>query len=336
MKFIKYTAILFVLLFFLIAVFYFWATGSQYSEKDYSAVNEFDIATDYEVKDTFSLMTYNIGYLSDMTNNLAVERPESLFSTSFANISSIFDSYEPDFIAFQEIDFNSDRSYNQNQYKDIAKACGYGFGAKAINWDKNHVPFPYLPIRLQFGKILSGQAVLSKATIHSTDRLVLPKPESNPFYYNAFYLDRLAQLVWTQVGDDSLLIINVHFEAWDAPSREIQAEMVLEIYKIYEDLHPIVLTGDFNCSPPYSINANDETTISTLANYPSISSAILKDSYLLNPEAYFTFNSSKPYEKLDYIFYNNQYLNCIESEVIHSDLKISDHLPVYAKFVLFK
>lgn len=336
MKFIKYTITFLVSLFILITIFYFWAIGSQYPEKDYSAINEFENERDYEVKDTFSLMTYNIGYLSDMTNNLAVERPASLFSVSFANISSLFDSYQADFIAFQEIDFNSDRSYNKNQYEDIAKECGYGFGAMAINWDKNHVPFPYLPIRLQFGRILSGQAVLSKATIQSTSRLVLPKPESNPFYYNAFYLDRLAQMVWTQVGGDSLLIINVHFEAWDAPSREIQAEMVLEIYKKYENLHPIILTGDFNCSPPYSIDANDETTISTLINYPSISSVILKDRYLLNPKAYFTFNSNKPYEKLDYIFYNNQYMNCIESEVIHTNLKISDHLPVYAKFVLIK
>ena len=220
-----------------------------------------------------------------------------------------------------------------NQFEELAILGSFSSGATVVNWDKTYVPFPYWPVKYHFGEILSGQAVLSNASIISNERLVLPEPQSNPFYYTAFYLERLAQLVWIKTESDSLLLINVHLEAYDGPTREKPVNIVLEIFKKYENKYPVILCGDFNCTPPYSKNAYPEKTIDIILNYSGISSAISQSKYTLAPNDYFTFNSREPKEKIDYIFYNNKFLKCIESDVLHPEEEISDHLPVKATFV---
>lgn len=332
MKFIKTTtAILFVLVIAFV-VFYFWARRPLYNETEYSKILAFSDNGGRVIQDTFSIATYNIGYLSGMTNNLAVDRTQSLIESNQEKAVILLKDKEPDIVAFQEIDFNSKRTYDINQMEKLGKLTGFHSGAMAVNWDKQYVPFPYWPIKYNFGRMLSGQAVLSHSAILSNDFVVLPKPESNPFYYNDFYLERLAQLVWVPTKHDSLLIINVHFEAWDAPTRELQADIVLDIFKKYEQNHPVILLGDFNCTPPFAENAFPEKTIDVIMNHPSISTVITEEEYNIIPEHYFTFNSEEPNIKIDYIFYNNKYLDCLDADVIYEAGDISDHLPVWARF----
>lgn len=332
----KIISFFFLFLFVFVIAFYYWAKKANQSFNDYTEIVQFSNASRVPLKDTFSLMTYNIGYLSGMTNNLAVDMPEGLFVSNLKAANQLLIHSRADIIAFQEIDFRSSRSYFVNQFLELGEILKYFNGATAINWDKKYVPFPYWPFKYHFGEMLSGQAVLSHSGIISNERVVLPKPESNPFYYNAFYLERLAQLVWFKTSRDSLLVINVHFEAWDGPTRELQADIVLDIFKKYENDYPIILTGDFNCTPPYSENAFDEITMATLIQHPNISAAISQQQYEISPNLYFTFNSESPYEKIDYILYNNKYLSCYSSEVINPSVKISDHLPVFAKFVIIQ
>ncbi len=335
MKLLKKTlAYLMVFLVIFIIGFYFWAQRTIYPLENYSKTIQFSDLKNIPLPDTFSLMTYNIGYLCGMTNNLAVERPEELFASNLTFAKKLFEKTSPDIIAFQEIDFHSSRSYFVNQHQELGELGAFSNGATVINWDKQYVPFPYWPMKYHFGEMLSGQAILSHAKIVSNERIVLPKPKSNPFYYDAFYLDRLAQLIWIETLEDSLLVINVHFEAWDGPTRELQSEIVLEIFEKFEDDYPIILTGDFNCTPPYSHHAYNEKTIDVLLSYPSLSAAITKESYTQGPDKYYSFNSENPSEKIDYIFYNNKFLKCLEAEVIHPSEEISDHLPVFASFVI--
>jgi len=328
----KIISFFFVFLLTFIIVFYFWAKQANYSHKEYSEIIQFSYKNKLPLQDTFSVMTYNIGYLSGMKNNLAIDMPKELFASNLESANELIISTSADIVAMQEIDFHSSRSYFANQFIELGEKTGYSVGGTSVNWDKRYVPFPYWPFKFHFGEMLSGQAVLSNSPIISNERVVLPKPKSNPFYYNAFYLERLAQLVWVEKQGDSLLIINVHFEAWDGPTREKHAEIVLDIFKRYESDYPIILMGDFNCNPPYSVNALNEKTIATLINYPNISSAISQQQYNGSPELFFTFSSGSPYEKIDYIFYNNKYLSCYFSKVIHPKTEISDHLPVYARF----
>lgn len=319
----------------IVLIFYFWAKEAVFPESHYSQINKFSEAN-YARNDAFSIMTYNIGYLSGMSNNLPLKRSPSEFNTSMNRATALILDKDPQIVAFQEIDLMSNRSFYINQYEQIANRCHFSFGGTAVNWDKNYVPFPYWPVQYHFGKIYSGQAILSNFTILSNERLVLPQPESNTFIYNDFYLDRLAQICWLEMEKDSLLIINVHFEAWDGPTRERQTDIIISLYEKYEKKFPIILLGDFNCTPPYSKDAFDEYTINKLLEIPSLSSVVDESSYNKDPQAFFTFNSEAPVQKIDYIFYNKLFLTCIESEVLQEARDISDHLPLFARFELRK
>lgn len=315
-----------------LAIFYYWAQQPQNNSAEYNSIDPFS-APQVNFQDTIHILTYNLGYLSGMANNLAVELPESAIRENLKKVNYLISKQHIDILAFQEIDFNSNRSHHINQYQEIAQSCVFANGAMAVNWDKQYVPFPYWPIKYHFGSMYSGQAILSRLKILSNEIMILPKPESNAFYYNAFYLERLAQCVWVQNGKDSLLFINVHFEAWDKATRELQAEIVLDKYKTYEDKYPIVVLGDFNCRPPWDAGT-EEMTIKILLDHPGISMVTNADEYKSNPRFSYTFNSETPYEKIDYILYNNRYLGVIKSKVLQKAGEISDHLPLFASLVI--
>ena len=330
-KKIVFTIALFFSLFFI--VFFIWASGSSVPVKEYSGYLKQNSDKSQALSDTFSLITYNIGYLSGMTNNLAVERSEDLFTENMISLQSFLKEREADIVLFQEIDFDSKRSFQVNQFEEIARGIGFSQGAYAVNWDKKYVPFPYWPVSTHFGEILSGQAVITNSHLLSNERLVLPRSIENSFLYNAFYLDRLAQIVWLKFENDSLLLINVHFEAWDVATREKQAKIVIDLFDRYADNYPVILAGDFNSIPPYNQDAVAENTIRLIVEHPLISSAINALRYDKSPNSYFTFNSESPYEKIDYIFYNHKYLQCIDSQVLYPEKIISDHLPMEAMFI---
>ena len=76
---LKYFFAVSVGLFFILVGFYFWASSPNISFSNYNNTGEYDYESQVSNDSVLSVITYNIGYLSGMTNNLAVERPESLF-----------------------------------------------------------------------------------------------------------------------------------------------------------------------------------------------------------------------------------------------------------------
>lgn len=332
MKLLKICSFLILVILLLAAFFFLWGSQPNFSNSDYTGIHTRNIQKLYK-SDTISVMTYNIGYLSGMTNNIAVERPLELIVSNLEKSISLFDKLNPDIIGFQEIDFASKRTYFINQYDSLLNKSGFVSGAIAVNWDKKYVPFPYWPVEHHFSKMYSGQAIMSKFKVTENDRIVLLQPESNPFYYNAFYLDRLAQVSWLDFNDTKLLLINVHFEAWDGPTREKQASIVLELYRKYEKEFPVLLMGDFNCTPPFSSNAFGENTIQKIIDEPGLEMCLNQESFIINQSEHYTFNSAKPYNKIDYIFYSSRYFDCLESRVVDEAGEISDHLPVMARLV---
>jgi endonuclease/exonuclease/phosphatase family metal-dependent hydrolase len=325
-----------VFLFSLPVIFYFWASSGSLPENKRSEIFAYSdtIKEPPADRDVFTVMTYNIGYLSGMTNNRAVKRKKGLFEKNMKRFLQMLNKKKPDVIGFQEIDFHSRRSFYVNQMRTIAKKAGYKYGAAAINWDKHYVPFPYWPPSVHFGEMLSGQAVLSQWPILSAKRVVLQKPKNKPFYYNAFYLDRLVQAVKVKIKNRELMILNVHLEAFDRETRENQATKVLEIYRTFKDDYPVLLMGDFNCVPPGTeqkknfrdepeTNFSNEKTITFLLEEKSLKAAEL---------SFFTFPSDKPVRKLDYIFYNHEKIVLIK--VFAPEMDSSDHLPVVMQFSL--
>lgn len=322
-QFIRFLLITIVVLLIAIVAFYFWASSPQLSEKEYSKL----ITNNYEQKidndSIYSIVTYNIGYLSGMTNNLAVEKPKSLFDTNLKKVTKLFDSLNVDIIAFQEIDFAATRSFKVNQQNEIAK-LGYNYIAQAVNWDKTYMPFPYWPYATQFGNMLSGQSIISKYPLADHERIVLERVADDPFYRNAFYLERLAQVTKATIEDKEVVLINVHLEAFDKPTRAKQFKFVLELFKKYASQQPTILLGDFN-SPAQDSKA----LINQLFETPNIGNAAFNKDAIEN-----TFDSRKPNKRIDYIFYTKNSIEYLNGKVLTEFGQTSDHLPVYMEFRL--
>ncbi len=331
--FIRAIFILFAVLILSFIFFYFWAGSPFYPKSEYYKVSEFD----NKIKipgDTFSIMTYNIGYLSGIDNNLPTITP---FDTTYVHLKKaiqVLKTINPDFIGFQEIDFYSHRSHYMNQFDSIGRSAGFYNGAMAVNWDRKYVPFPYWPPSVQFGKLLSGQAILSKYKILDNTVIILPKPDSNPFYYNKFYLDRLIQTASVKIpGGKPLLIVNVHFEAFDKNTRENDSGILIQYLKNIPADQVYLLVGDFNSRPPYrGVSENDETTIHAILEF-GLKPAIDEEVYQTDPREFYTFNSESPVEKIDYIFYNPEKIEKIKAYVVKQMGSLSDHLPLYMKFI---
>ncbi|MBV6647513.1 MAG: endonuclease/exonuclease/phosphatase family protein [Cyclobacteriaceae bacterium] len=312
-----------------IVLFYFVGSSATLRKEEYNVVKTYTSARLDPAPDTLTVLTYNIGYLSGMTNNLGVSRSEELFSAHEARVVELLNDLRPDLAGFQEIDFESSRSLQTQQLDLIGESCGYANGFQSINWDKRYVPFPYWPPKHHFGKILSGQAIVSRTFLKMDQTIVLSKPVNAPFYYNSFYLDRLIQIADWSIGDQVVKVMNVHLEAFDLETRLIHAKVVKDLFESFSADMPVLLIGDFNSEPPYE-KEDDAMSIILRANH--ISSAISQEMYQDNPSIYHSFDSGEPFKMIDYILFNENFIKQVDARVVHEAREISDHLPVIMKF----
>lgn len=307
--------------FFALIGFYFWASSPNLPKTRYNEIKALEVPAQIQNDSVHSIITYNLGYLSGMTNNLPVEKPRSLFEQNMAKVIRALKKADADIISFQEIDFSANRSYYINQPEEIAK-LGYPFTGLTVNWDKKYVPFPYYPFSVHFGKMISGQSVLSKYKILEQKRIALDRDPDNPFYYDSFYLDRLAQVVKIKVRNETLVLINVHLEAYNPSTRAKQMQQIKKLYLQYYKDFPTILLGDFNSD----VNFPD-ASIKLLLNMPKTGCVAFDPTDSQN-----TFSSKTPEVRLDYIFYNEQFIKEISGKVLQQFEEASDHLPLLMKF----
>lgn len=322
------------------AGFYFWASsGASGGAESYAQTDRFLVKSTLlnggrasREPGVYCVMTFNIGYLSGMTNNTPVKTEPAFHQENLDTFLFLLGTVTPDIIAFQEIDFHSRRSHYVDQYREIAQRAGFPYGARAINWDKRYVPFPYGWPSSHFGPILSGQAVLSRHLIVSTERIVLEKPEDNPFYYNAFYLDRLLQAVAVKIADRRVLVLNVHLEAFSETTRLNQVKKVLEYYRRYRNTYSVLLMGDFNAPPPEARQKNDfvDEPGADYSHDHTIREMILEASLEAAELKILTFPSSAPTRKLDYIFFDRERIASVSATAY--EINSSDHLPLVMEF----
>ena len=318
MKILRRFLVFLLVLIFAFVAFYFWSTGSYYSNKTILFHNQID--TQASQDSTILIMTYNVGYLSGMTNNQATRPDETLYTNNLHKLEKHLCDTLPDIICFQEIDYGSHRSYQVNQHDSLATLF-YPCSLRAINWDKKYVPFPYWPPGVQFGRILSGQSVMCKWKLESPKREVLEKVKDNPFYYNAYYLDRLLVSTTVKHPTHDFLLMNVHTEAFDTLARNEQLAFVYQRFKEESAGQALIMAGDFNATlesgePGIRLFLKD-STIGCVAFHP-------------DQPNYYTFSSGTPEERIDYIFYTKKDFKEVNGRVMSEFGEISDHLPVMA------
>ncbi|NJL85028.1 MAG: metal-dependent hydrolase [Leptolyngbyaceae cyanobacterium SM1_1_3] len=327
--FLRILAIAVALPALVVAAFFLWASAGAYAKSRYAEIVDFGNGVPPE-KDTFTLVSYNIGYLSGLTNNVAITRDRALFDTNQSTATAALDHLDADFVALQEVDLDAKRSFNVNQAEAIAKDLKLSYGAIAVNWDKNYVPFPSWPLSAHFGRILSGQAILSRYLITDHERIVLDKVASNPAYYNALYLDRLAQVAFVNVNQQRLVLINVHLEAFNTATRMQQTQYVLALAEKYAATSPVLLVGDFNSA----VNREEEgeKSIQQMLKSDRLQPVFAAEEFIDGAIA--TFPSDRPQFKLDYVFYNPDKIEILEARVATAAAQASDHLPIAVQFRL--
>ena len=359
MKALKWIGLLIGLPSAAIALFYVWASAAAQDPQANAQIVSYAPASgssDGEIaspEQGYTLVSYNIGYLSGLANNTTERLEKSFYDENLKRAITAIQSVNPDIVALQEIDFGAKRSYEVNQAEAIAQTTKLYSGAIAINWNKNYVPFPYWPPAAHFGKMLSGQAILTRSLFPITDnrRFVLAQVADKPFFYNAFYLDRLAQVTQinlpapsTQANSStqadpstqSIIIINVHLEAFSEQTRVDQTRFVRELAEDYAQSYPVIVVGDFNSSlnRPSFVAATGETyqetqfSIKEMLSSKQLAPAPAQSNWNSQP----TFPSDNPTYKLDYCFYTPSTIEVLETSVISAAGESSDHWPISIRF----
>ncbi len=288
-------------------LFIFWAKSSSLSEKESSVVTTNNVTTPIVNDSIYSIMTYNIGHLSGLYTDTSAKSP-LFYEDNFNESSKLFKAINPSIIAFQDIDFNSSRSYKTNQSQEFAK-LGYNYIAEAVYWDKNYIPAPYWPLSKQTGKVVSGQSIISRLPIESQERIVLENELNLPFYKKIFRQDRIAQIVKLKIDNKIVVLINVHLEDASKSARVTQFNYVLNLFNEYSKNHPTILLGDFNSSIKKS-----EAFVHKLLEMQDIGHSV--------------------YKNLDYIFYNKRSIDMVSSKVLDEFTGIANHLPILMHFKL--
>ncbi|HXH30286.1 MAG TPA: endonuclease/exonuclease/phosphatase family protein [Bacteriovoracaceae bacterium] len=284
------------------------------------------------------LLSWNIGFLYGKGSEGPgyAFREKEFYLSRLEQLVTEIKNWNPDILCLQEVDFDSYRSHGINQARYLAQKAGYPYVAEAVSWESNYIPFPYLPVKNNFGRISSGGAVLSKYPLSNHQVTLLAKPAAQPWWYNLFYLHRYFQRVTVEIGTKKIRLLNLHLEAFDKVDREGQ---VKKLMALAASGGPDMLVGDFNMVPEIATKKRKFFNDDDYENDRSFS-LLQKSSYLevipdaiysKNEQAYFTFPAWAPDRRLDYIFYQ-QGLKLTKAEVLPSAL--SDHLPIWASFLI--
>lgn len=315
---------------------YPWTISGRILKPEVIHVEPEGMVNNEDYPSVIRVQTWNLGYLYGVGSEGKdyEARDKKFYTDKMDLLVAEIKASAPDILCFQEIDFDSQRSHGMNQAQYVALKAAYPYVAEALSWEANYVPFPYWPISSHFGRMKSGGAVLSKYPITSHVVHLLKKPSSQPWWYNMFYPHRYFQQVEIELGDKKIKLINLHLEAFDKVDRKSQVQSLVELVRKERiDL----AAGDFNTLPPSATKRRNFVNYSKddYENDPSYTEMekselleVIPDSiYALDELRYFTFPSTKPDRRLDYIFYNKE-LKMIKAEVLPSAL--SDHLPLKA------
>lgn len=313
-------------------VFLTWALQPGLSADQFppEAILHYPVSTKLPPKEapaTLTILSYNMGYASGEKNNRGAMLNIKEVQENLDRMVMSLKHLQPDMVFLQEVDFFAQRSFDINQMKFLAEGLGLPYVAYAVNWNKRYVPWPFWPLPEHFGRLVSGQAVLSRYPILKQKTLLFPKPEDNYFWYNWFYIDRLLQEITVQVGKNEITAFNIHLEAFSTPARSYQLKTLTQRVLENSDKYKIV-AGDFNLTW-FGTGKNPQE----VKRHRALLEEFLTGSRLKmagEHSDYLTYPSWDPKRRIDFIFYSRD-LKLLNEDVVKK-LPSSDHLPVWARF----
>ena len=344
MKFFKRILIVLVVVMTLITVFFTILFFIDYRppKEQLIAENDCKVLT----CDTFTILTWNIGYAGlDETMDFFYEGGTQVRQSKEQTAKNLYEicnfikgNDSVDFILLQEVDINSKRTYNVNQFLEIEAAIPLFKSYFTINYNADFVP---MPVSEPTGKVLSSLVFCTKHKFCTLMHYAYPNTMQLPS--RAFLYDRCILVArYNLQNGKQLLIINTHNSAFDSGKQREEEMIFLRQFVTteYELGNYVIVGGDWNQMPPESTDhaktAGNFTTMKIPADFfPHgwrwFSGKIPTNRYL-----------DKPYRidenttiTLDF-FLASPNVECMNIEVIDLQFANSDHNPIIAQFSIKK
>lgn len=261
------------------------------------------------------------------------------------NIISELDSFGPELMLIQELDFGSTRSYNVDEVKMFRDYFGDIYQSSfGVNYNS---PYLLYPVLSPVGTSRSGMMTLSKYDISSSIRRSLPIQTD---IYKLLDLDRAYTVsrISTSNGKE-LVLINLHLSAYTTDSTIVKKQLQM-IYATINDEYSkgnyVICGGDFNMDLLY----DSESIFGIPAEDYSWANPFPEDSLPGNVALYAPFdpenpvpscrNTNAPWDPetvyqltVDGFLVTNN-IKVTKCEVTDQEFKYSDHQPVHLYFTL--
>lgn len=296
---------------------------------------------------SLSILIWNIGYaglgkeIDFFYEGGKMVRPDREQNTNyFYGIKNYISSCDTiDFLLFQEIDFNSKRSYKTNQFQAISDLKNSLNAFSAINYKAGYVPVPWTE---PMGKVDGGMATFSRYKPSECERISTPGSYSWP--KSLFMLKRcFLKSVYSLSSDKNLIIYNIHNSAFDDADelreQELNALKTL-ITDDYSKGHYVVIGGDWNQNPPgWKVTSSKKYKLKKV--WP-ISESYLPEgwNWAFDPHLPTNRDVTKPFNIdattcsiLDY-FVTSPNVEIIQVKTNDLEFEHSDHQPVILTFKL--
>lgn len=312
-----------------------------------------------KLETSIKVLTFNIGYASlSETEDFVMDGGKkgkmdnkSGVENNIEGIKSILSGQNSDIYLLQEVDLDSKRSYNINQYNILHDYLAYN-SSLAYNYRSIFVPFPINPKQMM-GKVNSGIATFSNFEV--SDALRVQLPGSFPWPVRLANLKRclLVSRLPIQGSNAELVIINVHLSAYDDGSMRLEEMEALQTLMNEESVkgNYVLVGGDFNQSFPDALSSYESQSDYQYKEAFKLSDDDFWEAFPLNPK-WFNENNyqllvdslvptcrllHQPYDTSNRA--NNQYylidgfivsdnISVESVQTIDQDFKYSDHNPV--------
>jgi endonuclease/exonuclease/phosphatase family metal-dependent hydrolase len=301
------------------------------------------------------VMTWNVQFLAGKRyvfwNDLAKGDDEAPtledMAFSLDEVARVIRDEQPDVVLLQELDDGAKASDYQDQLKLLQERVAdlYPCSVSAFDWKADFVPDRHV-----FGSVGRQLATLSRYRIEHAERLQLPVASANFISRQFQPKDALLATKLPLSDGGQLTVFNTHLERASQADSTLQAQVsaVAKVLDKYESQGlPWLIGGDFNLLPlgqyrrlpverrtPYSTDSelhllwDKYPMIPTNNEAGGIDRAQWLTHYPNDP------GLNGPDRTVDYLFYSPK-IKRVEATVRQDDtLRISDHLPVIARFLL--
>ncbi len=324
-----------------------------------SIANGSAVSDKVTIGESYKISTYNIGFCAyaqdfsffmdsgefldgkQVTGVNSKAKDIDTVKTNLTGAVSAIKQLDADFMFFQEVDVNGDRSHHVNQLQYIQEnflnnACVYA--------ENFHTAYLFYPFNDPHGKTNAGIVTVSNKQAESAVRRSFPVDESFP---NKFFdLDRCFSITYLPIegSDKFLCLINVHTSAYDEGGliRQQQMAMLNQVMTAERERGNYVIAGgDFN----HDI-ANSDGLFPTAMKRPEWVFSLTDDDlaegfrFAAATNVATCRSTDIPYQKgVNYTvvldgFIVSDNVQVIANENIDLDFKYSDHNPATMTFKL--